>query len=254
MWGSFKIAFSMYSKIPMPETDWNKDNMKYAMCFFPMVGAAIGLLVVAVYLICNTLQMGNLLKTSILTVLPVFITGGIHLDGFVDTMDAINSYQSVERKLEILKDSHIGAFALISCVVYFIVDFGLWSEIGLRSILILCVGFMLSRALSALSIVTFPCAKTSGLAASFSDAAQKNTVKITMYIYIAFCIGIMMFINFILGSICIISAFLMFIYYKHMSIKKFSGITGDLAGYFLQMCELLMLASVILGEKLIMFL
>ena len=46
----------------------------------------------------------------------------------------------------------------------------------------------------------------------------------------------------------------MFIYYKHMSIKKFSGITGDLAGYFLQMCELLMLASVILGEKLIMLL
>ena len=61
--------------------------------------------------------------------MPVIITGGIHLDGFVDTMDAINSYQPIERKLEILKDSHIGAFALISCVTYFIISFGLWSEI-----------------------------------------------------------------------------------------------------------------------------
>ena len=45
MWSSFKIAFSMYSKIPMPKTDWNKKNMKYAMCFFPMVGAAIGIII-----------------------------------------------------------------------------------------------------------------------------------------------------------------------------------------------------------------
>lgn len=251
MWSSFKIAFSMYSKIPMPETEWNKNNMKYAMCFFPMVGAVIGLLFCTSYIICNKLQLGIILKTSILTVLPVLITGGIHLDGFIDTMDAINSYQSVERKLEILKDSHIGAFALISCVIYFVIDFGLLSEINLKSILIFCIGFILSRALSALSIVTFPCAKTSGLAASFSDTAQKNIVKITMYIYIAFCIGIMLFMNLILGSICIMSAFFMFIYYKRMSIKKFSGITGDLAGYFLQMCELFMLASIIFGDKII---
>ena len=42
---SLKIAFSMYSKIPMPRTDWNKDNMKYAMCFFPLVGAVLGIIV-----------------------------------------------------------------------------------------------------------------------------------------------------------------------------------------------------------------
>lgn len=254
MWSSFKIAFSMYSKIPMPKTDWNKQSMKYAMCFFPLVGSAIGLIVLASYMVCYKLAVGDILRTSILTILPVLITGGIHLDGFVDTMDAINSYQPVERKLEILKDSHIGAFALISCVVYFIIDFGAWSEISGEALLILCIGFMLSRALSGLSIVTFPCAKKSGLAASFSDAAQKNMVKLTMYFYIALCITAMLCINLVLGSICIISAFLIFIYYKYMSIKKFSGITGDLAGYFLQMCELCMLISIVVSQKIIMIL
>ena len=229
MWNSFKIAFSMYSKIPMPKTDWNNESMKYAMCFFPLVGGTIGMLLYAVYMISYKLEFGDIFRTALLTIMPVLITGGIHLDGFVDTMDAINSYQPVERKLEILKDSHIGAFALISC-------------------------FMLSRALSGLSIVTFPCAKKSGLAAGFSDAAQKNIVKVAMYFYILACIVGMLYIDLILGIISFLSAFFMFFYYKHMSIKKFSGITGDLAGYFLQMCELLMLIAVVLGEKIINFL
>ena len=68
MWSSFKIAFSMYSKIPMPKTDWDKKSMKYAMCFFPMVGAAIGLIVWAAYIVSYKLQIGDILRTSILTV------------------------------------------------------------------------------------------------------------------------------------------------------------------------------------------
>lgn len=254
MWSSFKIAFSMYSKIPMPKTDWNAKSMKYAMCFFPMVGAAVGIIIFIADVICYRLQIGDIFRASILTALPVLITGGIHLDGFVDTMDAVNSYQSVERKLEILKDSHIGAFALICCMIYFVINFGLWSEISGKSLLILCIGFIMSRALSGLSIVTFPCAKKSGLAASFCDAAQKNVVKIIMSVYLVICAAIMMYIDIILGSICIITALLMFFYYKQMSIKNFTGITGDLAGYFLQMCELLMALSIVFAGKILILL
>ena len=41
---SFKIAFSMYSKIPMPQSEWSKENMRYVMCFLPLIGAVIGFL------------------------------------------------------------------------------------------------------------------------------------------------------------------------------------------------------------------
>lgn len=118
MWNSFKIAFSMYSKIPMPKTDWNKENMKYALCFFPLVGLAIGIIFYLWSLLAKFLALGNIFTTAIYTIIPILITGGIHMDGFVDSMDAINSYQSIERKLEILKDSHIGAFALITSITY----------------------------------------------------------------------------------------------------------------------------------------
>lgn len=253
MWSSFKIAFSMYSKIPMPSTDWNKKSMKYAICFFPLVGIVIAVMVWLWNILAYKFQVGDILRASILILIPVLITGGIHLDGFVDTMDAINSYQPVERKLEILKDSHIGAFALISCVVYFFLCFGTWSEIKGNHIILLGIGFVLSRALSGLSIVTFPCAKKSGLAASFSDASQKNIVRITMLFYIAVCIISMLLVDKLFGGVCLVTALLTFIYYRVMSLKKFSGITGDLAGYFLQVCELLMAMSIVLVEKLLIF-
>lgn len=250
MWDAFKIAFSMYSKIPMPKTDWNKKSMKYALCFFPVVGIAILILTILWNYFSINFQVGDIMHTAILVVIPILITGGIHLDGFLDTMDALSSYQPTEKKLEILKDPHTGAFAIISAVTYFIIYFGVWSEVQGKALIILSIGFILSRALSGLSIVTFPCAKNSGLAATFSDSAEKNRVKYTMIGYIFICTFIMLFINVLLGGICVITALLVFIYYKVMSKKNFGGITGDLAGYFLQMCELLMALSVVVIEKI----
>ncbi len=64
-----------------------------------------------------------------MTLIPVFVSGGIHLDGFMDTMDALGSWGDKEKKLEILKDSHNGAFAVIGICCYFTVSLGVWSEI-----------------------------------------------------------------------------------------------------------------------------
>ena len=58
--------------------------------------------------------------------LPVLVTGGIHMDGFLDTTDALSSWQPREKKLEILKDSHAGAFAIIMGCSYFVLALGVW--------------------------------------------------------------------------------------------------------------------------------
>ena len=54
----------------------------------------------------------------------LLVTGGIHLDGFMDTTDARSSYGDREKKLAILKDSHVGAFAVIGCSFYLILSAG----------------------------------------------------------------------------------------------------------------------------------
>ena len=74
------------------------------------------------------LVQSRLLYVILLVLIPVFVRGGIHLDGLLDTADALNSYQPRERKLEILKDSNAGAFAVITALVYFLLYLGVYSE------------------------------------------------------------------------------------------------------------------------------
>jgi len=251
LYESFKIAFSMYSKIPMPASDWSKENMRYAMCFFPIIGVVIGAILYGFFWLSQSLSFHILFQSSILVLIPVIITGGIHLDGFIDTNDALHSYQPVEKKLEILKDPHIGAFGLIHCCIYFILALGIWGEVDGKLLGILAVGFVLSRSLSGLSVVTFPMAKNSGLAATFSENAAKKKVKVTMLVYLILCLIGMIMQDFLIGLSCFISAILVFFYYRYKSVKEFGGMTGDLAGYFLQLCELIMGLVGIFVAKLI---
>lgn len=243
----------MYSRIPMPRSEWTGENKAYAMCFFPWIGGVIGLLSYGVYRLAGRIEgyqnadagmngMGRygVFFTIFLVLLPVFITGGIHLDGFLDTQDALSSWQTKERRLEILKDSHAGAFAIISCSVYFLVYVGVYSALNVESMQVIAWSFMLSRSLSGLSVVTFPQARKKGMVADFSEHASQKITKIVLMLYVIVLAVIMVYTGRITGVACVITAFGVFGYYHHMAMKNFGGVTGDLCGYFLQVCELLM--------------
>ena len=117
---SLVIAFSMYSKIPMPHLELDEKDMKYVMGFFPLIGLITGALAYGWIYAGEILYVPDISRTLVLIILPVIITGGIHVDGYMDTCDALNSYGDREKKLAILKDSHIGAFAVIKLLVYYV--------------------------------------------------------------------------------------------------------------------------------------
>lgn len=247
---SLIIAFSMYSKLPMPKVEWSTDNMRYVMCFFPLVGAAIGGVIHLWSRIAADLSISHVFYTAVIVLLPIILTGGIHMDGFMDTTDARCSYQPREKKLEILKDPNSGAFAVISCVGYYLLSYAVWYDVTLTELPVLAIGFILSRTLSGLAVVTFPLAKESGLAATFSKQSKKRLTRVVMIIFIILCAVGMLLINRKLGVIGLIAALLTFIYYYRVSVKEFGGISGDLAGYFLQLCELVMAFGIMIGGKL----
>ncbi len=243
--GSFVVAFSMYSALPMPKINWTEKNMKYALCFFPLVGAFVGFALVLWHNICTYFGFGAMVFAAVATAMPVLITGGIHVDGFCDTTDALASNQDKERKLEILKDSNCGAFAVIKTCIYFILMFGFFSALDAKGAVIVGICYVLSRALSGMAIVLFPKAKGSGLAALFSKNAHRNIVAIVMVVYILFC-GVALFIVDIYAVIMLIIAGAVYGYYYHIAQKQFGGTTGDLAGWFLQLCELWVLMAVVI--------
>ena len=243
------IAFAMYS--PMPHIDWTKERMRYVFCFFPIIGVVIGGFMMLWEKYGMVLTGNEDFHTAVLILIPVIITGGIHFDGFLDTCDALSSYKTMEEKLEILKDSHAGAFAILMGCCYFVLDYGVFHAVDMRAIRLLAVGYILSRSLGGLAIVLFQKARKSGLAATFSDSAQKKTVAVTMIIYIMACAAVMIMTEPAAGTICFLSALLVFAWYRFLSYGKFGGITGDLEGFFLQVCELVMAVVTVTAIHLI---
>lgn len=237
----------------MPRSEWTDENKSYAMCFFPWIGVVIGLLSYWMFRFSKWFGIhrgGNhsLFFTILLILIPVFVTGGIHLDGFLDTQDALSSWQTKERRLEILKDSHAGAFAIISCTVYFLIYIGVYSCLSVRSMEVIAYSFVLSRTLSGLSVVTFPQARKKGMAADFSESASTKITRIVLVVYLIILCFMISLTGGICGVGCVIAAEVVFGYYYRMAMKNFGGVTGDLCGYFLQVCELVMALAVVVTD------
>lgn len=242
---SFFIALSMYSRIPVPRVDWEKENMRYAMCFFPMIGVVIGAVMYLAGWLLDKTSVGGLFRGVVFTLIPIIITGGIHMDGFMDTMDALGSWGDREKKLEILKDSHAGAFAILGMGCYLMWSVAVWSELPAEVLRVCGVSFVLSRALSGYSVVTFPAARNSGLLKMFQDGAQKKVVRITMCLYVAAAVIMMAVMNARVMTGAVTGVMIAFLYYIVVSRKQFGGVTGDLAGFFLETAELAMFTGIL---------
>lgn len=242
---SFFIALSMYSRIPVPRVNWEKENMRYAMCFFPMIGVVIGAVMYLAGWLLDKTSVGGLFRGVVFTLIPIIITGGIHMDGFMDTMDALGSWGDREKKLEILKDSHAGAFAILGMGCYLMWSVAVWSELPAEVLRVCGVSFVLSRALSGFSVVTFPAARNSGLLKMFQDGAQKKVVRITMCLYVAAAVIMMAVMNARAMTGAVTGVMIAFLYYIVVSWKQFGGVTGDLAGFFLETAELAMFTGIL---------
>lgn len=232
------IAFSIYSRIPMPQFQWKDEDMRYMLCFFPWVGAVIGGVFYGWLRFCGAYQVGEVGRATTSVAIPLLITGGFHVDGFMDTMDAFHSYQPREKKLAILKDSHIGAFSVIMLLLYGLIFLGACSELKEQVLInIVCAGFCLSRCLSGISVVSFPAAKKDGMLYQFASSAQKRVVKGVLWLEVLVCIGFMVAQSFVFGVVILFAALLSFGYYFYRCKKELGGITGDTAGYFILLCE-----------------
>lgn len=241
---SILIAFSMFSAIPMPQTDWNSRNMRFSLCAFPLVGVVIGLCCYFWARFCIWLSLPGILRGGGLCLLPLLITGGIHLDGYADTCDALACHGDTAQRQAVLKDPHLGAFAVIHTGMYMIADFALCAALPQVCLVSLLGLFGLSRSLSGLALTVFPLRPGSGLARSFADAADRRSVRLVLTVFSIFfavllCAGG--------AALSVVAALFLFLFYRRMCSRLFGGLSGDLAGWFLQLAELWMLGMLVLS-------
>ncbi len=237
---SIGVAFSMYSRIPMPRFEWGSRDMEYHLCFFPWVGAFIGLAEYLWLVLCEIRSVEQIPFILVALAIPLLITGGFHVDGFMDTSDAMSSWRTRPERLDILKDPHIGAFAVIR-----LAEWGILYAAALflldRCGLTLWIGtFFLSRCLSGIAVVTLQPARQEGLLATEAGTASRRIVRMVLIAQalaaevalfaVAPCPAVML----------LLIALVSLLAYRRFSYRYFGGITGDLAGWHLCVTELAM--------------
>ena len=255
------VAFSMFSVLPVPKISWNKQNMRFLLAAFPLVGAVTGLFEVLWIFLSKRFSLPMILAAAGVTVLPVLITGGIHLDGYMDVSDALSSCGDEEKKREILADPHVGAFAVIRLAVWLILSFGFASVLydepvpdlssGAGWAFLFGCSFVVSRCLSGLAAATLPLSKETGLAHTFQSAAdRKRCVFLLWAELLVITAGMILGGAVIGGARCFVAAVCMlcaaagqWLHLRKTASGLFGGLSGDLNGWFLQKAELWMLAA-----------
>ena len=252
------ISFSLYSRIPMPIFEWDGDDMHHAITFLPLIGLVIGGVSLGVYKLCALANIPELVRVLTLSLVPLVITGGFHMDGFMDVSDALHSYQSQEKKLEIMKDPHIGAFSVISLLIYgmiwvaalYTVIYKAISAGDTKLISIYVLFFFVARAICGLTSICFEKAKKDGM---LQTEAGQSSFRDKMLLVIQTIIGSLgiMYFRPILGVLVIIGLFIYTLIYKYMCDKEFGGVTGDTAGFFVAVSEEVMLVILAIGSILL---
>ncbi len=247
---SIKLAFAMFTAIPVKNADWSEQSMRYMLCAFPLVGAVMIPLLAGWFWLCGVLGVGKLLFAAGVTLLPVAVTGGIHLDGFADTADALASHASVEKKRAILKDPHAGAFAVIGVGSYLLCYFALASELATAMCAALLVGLthVLSRVASGLCALLFAGSGAGGSLETFRESASKKRAVAALAAEGALTAAIMIYLDPWPASAACAAVLLCALLLRRTAKREFGGMSGDLSGWFLQTAELAMLAAIIFTQ------
>ena len=237
------VAFALYSALPTPQPTWNERNMRYALAAFPLVGAVLGALWWGVCALCDAVNAPYILRAAALCVLPALVTGGIHLDGYADVSDALASHAAPERMRVILRDPHVGAFAVIRLCVYFVAYFALCAAVEQAGAV--AAGFVLSRALSALALTLLPIAEGSSMAKAFVRASDKRRVRVLVCLETVLSAAAMLYWGGLGGAAAVCAALIVLRHYARTARNTFGGASGDLAGWFVVRAEFWMLTALV---------
>lgn len=247
---SFCFAFVFFTRIPVKiRSEYTSEIAEGATKYLPAVGWAVGgisALVLWLSMFVFPFSIGIVLSL----IAGILITGAFHEDGLADVCDGFGGGRNTERKLEIMKDSHIGTYGVIALAMMLIFKFILLLEIDSMMLpFVIIAAHSLSR-FAAVSIM-----QTHEYVRKESQSKVLHVIKKFSYsdLTIAATFGIaplLLFwnINYLLLIIPVfITRWLLGIYFK----KQIGGYTGDCLGATQQICEIVFYISYFLLWKFI---
>lgn len=239
-------AVSFLTRIPTPGREALPPRTAgLSILFFPFVGLILGLAAAGTaWLVLDHVPLPpHLIWSLALITLHALLTGALHLDGLSDVVDGLGGGRGDrERTLEIMKDTHIGAFGVVSLVLLLGAKILLMGELlTLPQRLPLLAAFPVAARLgAALLIVAFPCARATGLARTFHEGSRWTALLVAA----GSAGGILWFLGpatwipsaWALGTAFAIGAALS---------VRLRGLTGDVYGAAVELSETAFLAAAV---------
>ena len=237
---AFFVGLQFLTRISLVRQDeWDVRDFGRSVKFFPLIGAVLGSIYAAaayalfVFLPSHGIVPPRHFAAALLLVLPPLMTGGLHCDGFMDTMDGVFSGRSRERMLEIMKDSCTGANAVFCFVCLMMFEFAILLDMAPA----LCVPALfvmpvIARMMMTAGITLYPYARPEGMGKAFAEYADKKTFAFatvsTLLLVLPF--GVPAWAA--LGACTAFTAF--FAGYVE---KRLGGLTGDVYGAIVTLNE-----------------
>ena len=248
---SLALAIACFTHLPAPRVDWDSQNMRYMMMWFPFIGLIVGAFVALWLLVCDVAGFGAVLRAAGVVLVPFAVTGGFHLDGFMDVVDAQMSHAEPEKKRAILKDSHIGAFAAMTVAAYLLLYFGMATELpgGWRVLVLLVCVPVMSRCGSGFATTVFWGNGHAGTLTMFHDSADVRATVAVLVASFVVAAGVAVAVAPAIGFVMVGAEALLLAWLNWFAQKNFGGMSGDVAGFFLQLCELVLVACIMCGAK-----
>ena len=187
---SFITALQFLTRIYIcTQRDLTAEDFGRSTKFFPLVGVILGTIyMLAAWGLIAVFGWANLV-TTLLIILPVLLTGGLMLDGFMDTVDGVFSGRDRERVLEIMKDSRVGSFGVIALACLLLINWTALRDVKLMLIMTaLFVMPIIGRMAMVMAIACFPYARKEGMGKIFADMADKKTLLLAIAVTLAFVV------------------------------------------------------------------
>ena len=230
---AFFMCMGMFTALPLPWRPWDEDARSQMTSCLPIVGLVVGALWYALALLGGLFLPENLLA-ALIAALPSLLTGFMHLDGFMDTADAMLSWRPLEKRIRILKDVHCGSFSVVAVVLLMLGMFSAATDAAGADLRMLIFIPAASRCLSAFFVSAFRPIGHSEYAAmkhGFATPAAALIMLVAAFAGGCFWLGLS-------AVICLAAVVVGYCAAMYWCVRTLKGVSGDLAGFSLCVGEL----------------
>lgn len=242
---SIGLALQFFTIIPLKrELPLTRRHVTMMFMLLASIGLLIGVLAAGVHVIVSQTSWQPLTQAFFTMLALVVLTGGLHIDGLIDTGDAFFSYRDPVRRLSILDDPRVGAFGVLTVLTWLVTKLVVLQQLYADHVLAVWMLILLpivTRSMMALFFTTTPCAKEKGLAHFFKTTSNGRYILVGYSFITMIVLGIFTWWTASIVPLILISiALLATMWYRSFAIKNFGGLSGDLLGAWIEGLEVIL--------------